>query len=83
MSNEKYPLWCVDRGEGGEDERYLGPFATEGEARSVGAWARIRRCRRVKTSEMEWGELDVDNIVDSVAEDTSPPQDDAWADWMP
>jgi hypothetical protein len=53
MSNERYPLWCIDVGDASVD-RFIGPFASEAHARSrlerlqgqtVATSFLIRRCR--------------------------------------
>lgn len=57
-----FPLWCIDRGTGDDENRMWGPFELRADAQArigqlradevVGPLARVRRCRRVKASEI-------------------------------
>ena len=62
MTDERYPLWCVDKGEDHGEQRYLGPFETEAKAKNSRLRDRdeddespepvVRRCRRARPAEL-------------------------------
>ena len=80
-----YPLWCIDRGPGFGEERFSGPFEGEGcadgalrsESDPEPASAVVRRCRRVKPSELVAAGLVLDAMREAAVEHQMA---GAWAD---
>lgn len=81
---QKYPLWCVDTGRDDED-RYIGPFkylADANEAANKNGDGELRRCRRLRVSEMGPMDGDLDMILETLNDNPDPLDGvSAWADW--
>ncbi len=80
---ERYPLWCVDCGDGWGDERYhlcesQQAAERKRDALDGGDAATVRRCRRLAASEAYEG-LDVVHVL-SLLYDKGEVTDDAWDD---
>ena len=86
MTAKRYPLWCVDTQDPHSTRRYTGPFTRKRDAlRARREWlesdepdAVIRRCRRLRPSEIQ-GPTDAAEVMLSISD--SVDREEAWGDF--
>ena len=86
MGKKKYPLWCLDRGDAHDEDRYVGPFDNAEAAGSAAAEhpdAKIRRCRRYQMGELPQIRTFMDGLAEQLDEAvlSGGPPAAAWANW--